>query len=381
MSGLTNLWGRPLARVHDHLYARALVLSSGSTTAAVITADLGLIDATSGLRERIEKETGIPASNVLVCPTNNYSSPRVDRSEPRTAAYTAQVYTRIIEAVREAKAKLQTARLGVGTGISDVNVNRDEYTPNGYIYGNALNGPSDKTVWVVKFETLEGEPIAFFLNYGVHSLVMGPDNPEISGDLAGATSRFVEQRFHDRVVTLFSMGPAADQNPRYQNWDPNDQKVREPGYSLTETLGRMLGEEALRVAGSVTRMDSAAAVWIANETLQCPGQSLDREAEKKGEFKYIDTSPVDIRLDLLMVGNVAFAGISAEVVTRIYEHLRRDSPFTNIMLLSMANGSVGDLTDDESYGRTSYSARATPAKEGCAESGIVDGFVEMMNQY
>jgi hypothetical protein len=36
--------------------------------------------------------------------------------------------------------------------------------------------PSDKTVWVVKFETVSGEPIAFFVNYAVHGVAMSPEN-------------------------------------------------------------------------------------------------------------------------------------------------------------------------------------------------------------
>ena len=61
----------------------------------------------------------------------------------------------------------------------------------------------------------------FFINHGVHSVVIGPDNRELTGELSGSTSRFVEEYYQNKVVALFTMGPAGDQNPRYQNWDPN----------------------------------------------------------------------------------------------------------------------------------------------------------------
>jgi hypothetical protein len=390
LTGLTNLWQKPLEKVHDHIYVRALVLKSGTAMAALVSADLVEFGDTTSLRQQIEKEVGIPAESILISATHDHSAPRVGVLSPGasaqpggagTAAYSVKVYADIVEALRQAKAKLQPARFGIGTGISDVAVNRDEYTPKGYIYGNVLDGPADKTVWVLKFETLSGEPIAFFFNHGVHSVVMGPDNHELTGDLAGSAERFVEAYYQNKVVALFTMGPAGDQNSRYQNWDPNSWKLREPGFGLMETLGHMLGEEVVRVGGNITHMKSDAAVWTAYKTITCPAQQLDREAFKKGELRYDDIEPVKIRLSLLMLDNVAFAGVSAEVVTRIYTHLRKDSPFSNTMLLSITNDRLGYLTDDESYGRTSYSARGTAPKQGCAEPGIVDGFIEMMNQY
>ena len=57
------------------------------------------------------------------------------------------------------------------------------------------NGVSDKTVAVLRFEDLSGRPIAFFINYPVQAIIMGPENYQITGDLAGATSCFVERHY------------------------------------------------------------------------------------------------------------------------------------------------------------------------------------------
>ena len=47
--------------------------------------------------------------------------------------------------------------------------------------GNNPEGVSDKTVAVLKFETLAGEAIAIWSNYGVHGTVLGQQNMQISG--------------------------------------------------------------------------------------------------------------------------------------------------------------------------------------------------------
>jgi neutral ceramidase len=95
--------------------------------------------------------------------------------------------------VRQAKAKLEPARIGFGTGFSYLNVNRDVIDPGTRLWtqGPNLNGPSDKTVAVIKFETPEGQPIAAYVDYAMH-----PVNGYLAGftsaDFAGATSRYVE---------------------------------------------------------------------------------------------------------------------------------------------------------------------------------------------
>ena len=153
-----------------------------------------------------------------------------------TAGYTNIVYDKIVGALKQAKASLQPARFGLGTGFCDINVNRDEYIPQtqGWRQGVNQDGPSDKTVWVLKFETLSGEPIALFFDYAVHSaVVLGTGS--LSGDLAGAAERYVEARYNNKVVALYSMGPAGDQNPRimfgagWRTGAPGSRRIGGPG--------------------------------------------------------------------------------------------------------------------------------------------------------
>src|SRR5262249_4281747 len=77
-----------------------------------------------------------------------------------TVAFTRNVEDATVEAVRRAKAQLQPARLGMGTGTSYVNINRREFsTRQGWWLGFNENGPSDKTVAVVRFDDLAGRPM------------------------------------------------------------------------------------------------------------------------------------------------------------------------------------------------------------------------------
>eukprot|EP01031_Cornospumella_fuschlensis_P001813 gene1813-2262_t len=66
----------PSTHIHDELHARCLVLDDGKTKLALVVCDLlGLHRSLSlAAREMIEKETGIPAANVLISGTHTHSA-------------------------------------------------------------------------------------------------------------------------------------------------------------------------------------------------------------------------------------------------------------------------------------------------------------------
>ncbi|MGA2572035.1 MAG: neutral/alkaline non-lysosomal ceramidase N-terminal domain-containing protein, partial [Terracidiphilus sp.] len=195
--------------VLDQLYARAIVIDNGHTSAALITLDTGIIPNPlyEKIAARVEKELGVPAANVLMTATHTHSAPW-----GTSHRYEENVF----QAVKLAKDKLQPARMAYGTGVSYVNVQRDIIDPktHGWWEGANYEGLSDKTVAVIKFETLSGDPIAVYYNYAVHAVITG-NLDLVSGDIPGASSRYIESALDDKAVALWSEGAAGDQNPIY----------------------------------------------------------------------------------------------------------------------------------------------------------------------
>ncbi|TAM80947.1 MAG: hypothetical protein EPN47_13765 [Acidobacteria bacterium] len=387
-------------KIHDPIYARAIVLSDGTHEAAILSWELiGMPDGVwQDLSQRISKELGIPADHLILAGEHVHSAPTVagayTKGTPETIAYTAKLEDFAFQAVKQAQANLQPARAGLGAGKAYVNINRREQFPDGeWDLGYNPEGPSDKTVAVLKFETIAGKPIALLINYAVHGVVMGPDNLEVSGDLPGATSRFVEQYYRgdiptrsdggwdlqlqpqektDGVVALWTSGAAGDQNPIVMDQD-ND-------FSMVDALGRILGEETVRAANNIKNLSSQASVWGSQRVIRCPGRTVVPGPHPKGEFKFEDAEPVDIRLSLLMLNNIAVTGVSGEVLTPIYFRLKRESPFRHTIMVTHANGLSGYIPNDDAYNQVSYEITTTHLKPGCAETGIVNGLVDMMNQ-
>ena len=111
-------------KIHDHIYARAIVLSDGTHEAAVLSWELiGMPEAVwQELSQRISKELGIPADNLILAGEHVHSAPTVagayTKGTPPTIAYTEKLEDAAFEAVKQAKAKLQPARFGFSVGAN-----------------------------------------------------------------------------------------------------------------------------------------------------------------------------------------------------------------------------------------------------------------------
>lgn len=392
LSGLTNLWGRPFEGVHDPIFVRALVVDNTINSVAIVSADLVEFGDTSAVRDRIAQEVGIPFDHIIMTASHDHNAPRVGsvtpgatahEGGPATAAYSKMVYEQIVEVVRQAKAALQPAKVGIGTGTADVNTNRDVYTTKGWKIGVNPEGPSEKTVWVVKFETPSGKPIAIMMNYAVHSVVLGAENRLLTGDLAGAVERCVEQYYQDKAIALWTLGPAGDQNPKYIGWDTPigmGNLGSESGYPLMDALGQVVGQEVVKVAGRIDHMTAEARIEAQERLISCPGRTPTRDTQHD-KLKFQPVDELNIHLGLVLINHIALTTVSGEVVTNIYRHLKKDSPFTNTIMITLANDRVGYIVDDASYDTPTFESSNTPLQRGFAESAIVHGLVEMMEQY
>jgi hypothetical protein len=394
--------------VLDRLYARAIVLESGGTSVALVTVDAGgLSDAIwQAVTRQVETELGIPLANVLLTATHTHSVPG-----PPAADYA----TKIVDAVRRAQRKLTPARVGYGTGESYINVNRQiiDRKTGKWWEGPNREGPSDKTVAVLKFESLSGEPLAVYYNYAVHGVIAGQLD-QISGDIPGASSRYIEDAFGGDVVAIWSTGASGDQNPIYfqQTYDLREIRIKDyakrgqdisnampPGgqgldrnnpavarlmnqqRQMLASMGQFLGEEVLYVMRTIERTDADVRLSGRQTTITCPGRERTNEGRAGSEGTYKAAGPVEIRLGLLRIGDAMIGAVNAEVFNPIAQRLKRESPFKATMMATLTNGSArsGYIPDDASYGKFTFEVLSSRLQPGCAESSIVNGLLALID--
>jgi len=410
--------------VLDKVYSRAIVIDNGKTSAALVSLDAGAVpnDLWKAVSDRIEKELGIPSLNVLITATHTHSVPGVFPMFPRpgaspdaaqmsrVAAYEGKVF----ESVKMAKDRLQPARIGYGTGVSYMNVQRDMIDPvtHGWWEGANYGGLSDKTVAVIKFESLNGDPIAFYYNYAMHAVITG-NLDLVSGDAPGAVSRYVEGHFNDKVVALWSEGAAGDQNPIFFQQTYDLRKIRIDDYAkqgkdisnamppggqgmdrsnpvvahlmeeqkeMITSMGQIIGEEVLRVVRETKSGQADGRILGKAQTITCPGRERTNEGRGGIAGTYKDGSPVQIGLGLLMIDDIAIGAVNGEVYNMIAQRLKRESPYAKTMMATLTNGMAnsGYIPDDASFGHYTFEVLSSRLQPGCAETEIVNGIVGMM---
>lgn len=393
--------------VLDPLYARALIVDDGRNRAAMVTLDAGAIPPPlwEKVSARVERELGIPTARFLLTATHTHSAPM---------APSAGIEDRIVDAVRQAAAALQPARMAYGSGVSYININRNIIDPETHRWWEGPNyeGPSDKTVAVLRFETPAGKPIAVYYNYGVHAVVTGALDL-VSADIPGAASTYVEDSLGDGVVALWSTGAAGDQNPIYfqQTYDlrairikdyaargedisnamppggqgmdrskPDVQRLMDQQKRMILSMGQMLGEEVLHVMRSgLERPLSSARIAGATKSVTCPGRSRTDKGRAGYAGTYVDADPVPIRLSLLRIGDTVVGGVNAEVFTTIAQRFKRESPYKHTMMATLTNGMApsGYIPNDAAFGFNTFEVISSRLKPGCAETAIVDGLLDL----
>jgi neutral ceramidase len=415
---LTNLNpfnGGKFTGVHDPIFARVLVLDDVTTMVAFVALDLIEVGDTTDVRQRIQRELGIPVDHILINASHDHSAPRAGSvtpgglahgATPETLSYSKVMYDKVLGALKQAKASLQPAKFGFATGSVDVNVNRDQYTlGRGWGLGYDPDGISDKTVSVLKFESENGQPIAILFNYAVHSTAMF-NTAVVSGDLAGAAERTVEQKIGNNVVALYTMGAAGDQIPKVTGTEGTRPPARQGGqgprggqggpggagpgggmgapptperiaaqFEATQVQGYMLAAEVARLATAMQDMTGVVRIRAAERVVNCP---VKQGTSQMADMKQQQATTMPLHLGLIQLNDVALVGVSGEVVTKIYWHLKRTSPLRNTVMLTIANDRLGYIADDAAYDMPLFEVNGSPLARGCAENAIVNNLTEMI---
>jgi hypothetical protein len=394
----------------DRIHARAIVVNNGITSAALVSIDAGMISAPlfEAVTKRAETELGIPAGNVIINATHTHSAARI--SNDKMIEYVYGV-------IKTAYEKMQPAVMSWGTGVSYINVNRNIFDKDRRTWweGPNYDGQSDKTVAVITFKNLKGDPIAVYYNYAMHAVAAGQLDM-VCGDAPSATSNYIEDSYDDAVVALWSEGACGDQNPLYfqQTFDLRDIRIadyatrgedisnRMPGggtgldrnnpkvaklmnqqKEICQSMGQMLGEEVMHVMRTIKRSENSIRITSAQQIIKFPGRRQLNSGGRAGyQGQYEDADSVSAKLFYLQIDDIALCAMGSEVFNQIAVRLKKESPFARTIMVTVANGgsNTGYIPSDVAYGYQTFEVLSSRIKPGYAESGIVNGFLDLMEK-
>lgn len=225
---------------HDPLLATVLVIESGGTKLALVTADLRSFVSTR-VGEAAKQRFGV--DHTVISVSHTHSGPLT--WEKRTPWY-ADAENKMIEAIGRANSSLEPVTIGVASGSAYLGFNRRKI-----VDGKATmwwrneeklpSHPQDSTVNVVVVSGADGKARAVLVNFACHPSVLGPDNLEFSADYPGSMKRAVEAGIPG-ALCLFIQGGAGDINP-YRDKEPVP-----GGFRAVEEMGQALADVVVKTS-------------------------------------------------------------------------------------------------------------------------------------
>lgn len=369
-------------RVIDPIYVRVLALSNGETQSLFIALEMTLVPNAEETMAFLTEQTGVSKEKIFLCATHTHGVTPLSlvefkgkRKQAKCRAWYEQIKKAMLSAIQEAQANMEPARYGYGEGASYINVNRDLIIGEKAVLGHNFERPSDKTIRMVRVENLQGKTIAMIVNYACHAVVtngcMQGLSSGITGDLPGRTCAKLESDPENGIV-IWCSGAAGDQNPRLmaQQYVGKNQKGK--------PIRKNLGQAALTVLDYLSD-EHARDILRTNEGIVCMetdaglfGAELSAPVlTSEGETPYI--------LRLWTLGNIAFQGISCEIVTTIGKAVRETSPYPHTILVSHTTDYQGYVADDWEYDHHSFEVGPTKVLKGAAQMAFVTGFKELFD--
>ncbi len=246
----------PFQSVAEDIYAKAVALEDGGGGRAVlVTADLVGFQAavvTDEVCRRLRAKTGLERRQLLFNASHSHTGPLVSLDpDPaansaahgpltaddlrETVAYTRQLQDKLVQLVVEALARLRPARLAWGVGQVDFPMNRRLRRGDRIVMSENPQGPTDRSVPVLRVAAPDGALRAVLLGCACHNTTLTPRDNVIAGDYAGFAQEEIERR-HPGAQAMFLCGCGGDANPHPRG-----------SMDLARQHGATLAREVLRV--------------------------------------------------------------------------------------------------------------------------------------
>jgi len=346
--------------VGSRLYVKALVLSCKEQEVAIVTLDTLKypVDHVVSARRRIERATGIPAGNVIICASHTHRG-------PLWSYYPDQLVTSIAQAVEIAVRDLVPCRLGIAMGkvegVSECRrVIRDGNTWNRWQLAASVadqcqaESPIDPELDLLAVIGSDGKYRAVVYNFACHAA--NTRDLTVSSDYPGDVQRYVQKQLVYEVPLLFLAGACGDVNPVYR--------------ASEEMMGEKLGERIIQCLGQLEPIDEPS-FSVESRELPMPGREHPefKEAEIArnwpSQLEHYRKSFHDMMRRKEPTYQCFFTGIRigddfaivtnpSELFCEIGMGIRSQSPFRYTMVVELTNGAHGYVPTAKAFEAGSY---------------------------
>jgi neutral ceramidase len=371
--------------VHDKIYHRIVALDDGTTQFYLVASDLCLFSPSvyDAAAQRVSNEIGIPPGNLWWSVTHSHATPEVGepgiykvllgRSDHDwNRDYADFVLNGLVDGVKSAKSKLESARIAVGTGFSMANINRRAKDVDGRVsLGLNPDGPVDRQIGLIRIERSDGTPIAVIANYAMHGTVLSGSNLEIGGDGPGIVSAYVEEKVGAPV--LYVNGAAGNIAPIYSVYPT-------PSSGHLSQFKVLLGDRILAGLAALGQASDAVPLWTGEKLIDTPRkEGLDWPEDLA---KYSRSDPggrplVRLPVRFLRVGNAIVWSAPVELFCEIAMAVRNQSPFPHTFYFGYTGGWFGYLPTKQGFIEGGYEPKTSPFSQA-AEQDLTEGVISFI---
>ncbi|MEN9809170.1 MAG: hypothetical protein RLZZ488_737 [Pseudomonadota bacterium] len=345
--------------IHDPLYAAAVVFESAAgERAAILALDAVGLSATQISRIEVKAREAVDANlHLIVSASHTHHSPdtlglwgSLPKSG-RNSRYAEQLETAAVQAVRDAFAKLQPARMTKRTGRHQNST-------------SALSNPAEvqDSFVSLSFYSVDNENLlGTFTQWGAHPTVIGMNNNTLSSDFIGGFRKSME-RLAGNVPHLYVNGvvgkvypiippvgdptliddlfPEGDKDPDIKDEYKNASTV---GFRLAQAVTSVAEEELAESAAGVSVCHVPVRFAVDNKLFRLASNL--RVVETK-----IRDNIITSRVSVVSVGELDFASLPGEVFPKVIRKLESQlASGRQTIWMGLSQDWLGYFVDAEDY--------------------------------
>jgi neutral ceramidase len=356
---------KPATGVHDDLVARALVLSDGETSMAIVTLDyIGFdFDYIDVLIDAVAKASGIPAAHVMINCSHTHGSPITAPWGPWEKAkdkpFHAMLPRKLGEIVQQAQAAAKPARLRRGREPIQIGFNRRLLRGDAIEMAPNPHGAVIPWVDLLAVEEENGKPIAVLFSHAAHPVIVHNTSTLITADYPGFAVKAIQQtRGKDGGLALFAQGCCGNVNafPLRGGLDA----AAAVGRDLAKAVGRALTDAAPVEGGRLKVVSAELSLPLQPpppieecrrmmETEKAPDK-IERWRQLAAIAESGRPTPMPFRIRAAAVGNsLCLLGLSHEPFAEYHLHVERITPFKHTLVFGYTNGLESYIGTEKDY--------------------------------
>lgn len=345
-------------KIHDDLYARALVFSHGGSRWAIVSADLVALgrDTIDSAKDLIFHETGIPPQNICIHALHNHSGPLTyqffEGYEPESD-YMQELICKVAGGVEQAMRNQQEAEIGFGSGYAILNVNRRVRMANGSVQmlfkpptltadpDLPPNGPTDHELGIMAFRGGDGRLLGILANYSAHVICAAKTSHlgTVSADFPGELVGFLQSQ--TGAFAIHTNGACGNVHPIGFS----------EGFDRAKKTGEELGRTVLGVLPGI-HFERCSRLRARMESLDLPYNREFMETGK-GRLKRRGDRSLSV-LQVMAINDTAFVNVPCELFVEIGLAIKRKSPFKRTFIVSNSNDYLSYVPTREAFAEGGY---------------------------